>query len=89
MSEYTKTKIYLRWRWKKWKNGERGQIMPEYTKTIKLKYKSKKNMNKVKKEREGSNYVGIYWNYRVSLKKRSFVTWTPLETPAGRLNFSK
>ena len=34
--------------------------MPEYTKTIKLKYKSKKNMNKVKKEREGSNYVGIY-----------------------------
>ena len=34
MSEYTKTKIYLRWRWKKFKKSRgRGQLMSEYTKT--------------------------------------------------------
>ena len=35
MSEYTKTYINLRWRWKKWKKGGRGQVMSEYTKTNK------------------------------------------------------
>ena len=45
MSEYTKTYINLRWRWKEWKKGG-GQVMSEYTKTAKLKDKSKKNMKK-------------------------------------------
>ena len=59
MSEYTKTYINLRWRWKKWKKGGRGQVMSEYTKTNKnLRWKWKK----VKKGGEGSNYVGIYLN---------------------------
>ena len=43
MSEYTKTYINLRWRWKKWKKGGRGQVMSEYTKTNKnLRWRWKK-----------------------------------------------
>ena len=77
MSEYTKTKLNLIWRWKKWKKKGRGQNMSEFIKTklnIIWRWKSGKKgsgQNMLEYTKFVTNASGVIWWPNLELMQKA------------------